>query len=161
MKRLILFMALTVLWSCKKGGDDVVPAFDPALLAGSWKLTGFTVDPPEANVFDQPMSDFLAGYRQEIGDECIDTFRLNFSADGKISRTTIPKCASRTLELFGFAENGTWKASGSNLTVQSPYASGNYYNVTIDATTMVWHRHVDLNDSADKKTHEATITWSR
>ncbi|AUD05329.1 lipocalin family protein [Spirosoma pollinicola] len=161
MKRLILFLSLTLLWSCEKGGGDVTPAFDPALVAGSWKLQALTIDPGTTGVWGTNVTDLLAAYRQQIGDACINDFRMNLTSNGKISRTTSETCDSRTLELFGFAEKGTWKASGSNLSVLSPYESGDYHNVTVDQTTMVWHRHIDLIDSEDKKTHEATLTWIR
>ncbi|CCH57584.1 hypothetical protein BN8_p06773 (plasmid) [Fibrisoma limi BUZ 3] len=162
MKRLILFATLTLLWNCKKsGGDQVTPAFDPALVAGSWKLQALTTDPPETGVWGKNVTDLLAAYRQQIGDECIDTFRMNMTSAGKIARTTTDNCDSRTLTLFGFTERGTWKASGSTLSVLSPYASGDYFNVTVDQTTMIWHRHIDLVDSPDKQTHTVTLTWSR
>lgn len=161
MKRLVLFFALTALWSCKKDGGDVTPAFDPALVAGTWKLQALTIDPAETGVWGTNVTDLLAAYRKQIGDACIDNFRMNMTADGKISRTTSDNCSSRTLTLFGFSERGTWKASGSNLSVQSLYASGDYYNVTVDQSTMVWHRHIDKIDSEDQKTHETTLIWTR
>lgn len=161
MKQFILFLALTALWSCKKGGGDVSPVFDPALVAGTWKLQALTIDPAETGVWGTNVTNLLAAYRQQIGDDCIDNFRMNMTSGGKISRTTSDKCYSRTLTLFGFSEGGTWKASGSTLSLLSPYASGDYYDVRVDQTTMVWHRHIDLIDSEDKKTHETTITWTR
>lgn len=161
MKRFIPILALSLLWCCKKGGGDITPSFDPALVAGTWKLQSLTIDPAQTGVWGTNVTDLLAAYRAQIGDDCIDSFRMNMSSNGNISRTSPANCSSRTLTLFGFTEKGTWKAAGSTLSVLSPYASGDYYNVTVGQTTMVWHRHIDLIDSEDKKTHETTLTWVR
>ncbi|WP_338877312.1 hypothetical protein WBJ53_33035 (plasmid) [Spirosoma sp. SC4-14] len=161
MKRLILFFTLFSVLSCKKSSDDLTPAFDPALVAGTWKLQALTIDPAETGVWGTNVTDLLGAYRQQIGDECITNFRMNMTSAGKISRTTSDKCNSRTLTLFGFAENGIWKASGSTLSILSPYESGDYYNVTVDPMSMVWHRHIDPVDSEDNKPHEVTLTWAR
>ncbi|WP_018620779.1 lipocalin family protein [Spirosoma luteum] len=161
MKRLLLFFALTALGSCKKGGDDILPAFDPALVAGSWKLQALTIDPAETGVWGTNVTDLLTAYRNQISDDCINNFRMNTTADGKISRTTSDNCSSRTLTLFGFTEKGTWKASGSTLSVLSPYESGNYYNVSVDQTMMVWHRQYSTADSEDHKDHVVTLIWTR
>ena len=161
MKRYLVFVVLIALGSCKKGGDDVSPAFEPALVAGTWKLQALTVDPAWTGVWGTNVTDLLTAYRQQIGDDCINDFRMTMTGEGKVSRTTSDICYSRTLTLFGFSEGGTWKAAGSTLSVVSPYASGNYYDVTVDQTTMVWHRHVDQNESGDKKDHVTTLTWTR
>lgn len=161
MKRFFIFLALIALGSCKKGVEDVTPAFDSALVAGTWKLQALTIDPGTTGVWGTNVTDLLAAYRQQIGGPCIDDFRMIMSSEGKISRITSNNCSSRTLTLFGFAEGGTWKASGSHLNVLSPYTSGDYYDVTVNQTTMVWHRHLDLIDSEDKKNHETTLTWVR
>lgn len=162
MKRLILFVSLTLLWSCKKGGgDELTPAFDSSLIAGTWKLQTLTIDPSETGVWGKDVTDLLAAYRTQIGDACIDNFRMNMTSAGTISRTTSENCNSRTLTLFGFAEGGVWKAAGSTLRIVSPYESGEYINVTVDQRTMIWHRHIDVIDSEDNRVHTATLTWAR
>lgn len=124
MKRVLVLAVLMALGSCKKSDDAVAPAFDPALVAGTWKLQALTVDPPQTGVWGSNVTDLLAAYRQQIGDECIETYRMTMTSGGKITRTTTNLCSARTLTLFGFSEGGTWKADGSNLRVFSPYASG-------------------------------------
>lgn len=161
MKHLILFLALVFLRRCKKGDGDVTPDLNPALVAGSWKLTGLTIDPPETGVWGKDVTNLLAVSRQQIGDECIDSFRMTMTSGGKITKTSSTNCVSRTNTLFGFANNGVWKASGSTLNIISPYESGDYTNVTVDQTTMAWHRHIDVIDSEDKRIHTATLTWIR
>ena len=162
MKRLILFLTLSLLWSCKKGGgDDVTPAFDQSLLPGIWKLQALTIDPSETGVWGKDVTDLLGAYRQQIGDDCIDSFRMTVTSGGKITKTSSDNCVSRTNTLFGFTNNGVWKASGSNLSIVSPYESGDYNNVTVDQTTMVWHRHIAVVDSEDNRTHTVTLTWAR
>lgn len=86
---------------------------------------------------------------------------MNMTSAGTISRTTSDNCNSRTLTPFGFAEGGVWKAAGSTLRIVSPYESGDYINVTVDQSTMIWHRHIDVIDSEDNKVHTATLTWAR
>lgn len=161
MKRFFIFLALTALWSCKKGGGDVSPAFDPSLVAGSWKLSALTINPSETGVWGTNVTDLLAAYRAQIGDDCINSFRMNSSQTGKLSRTSTANCDSRTLDLFGFAEQGNWKAAGSTLSVVSPYESASYYNVMVDQTAMVWHRRLTAADSEDHRDHVVTLTWER
>ena len=161
MKRVFFFVVFASLWGCKKGGGDVTPAFDSALVAGSWKLSALTIDPSETGVWGTNVTDLLSAYRTQIGDECIDSFRMNTTAAGKISRTTTAQCDSRTLDLFGFAEQGSWTAAGSTLNVLSPYESATYYNVTVDQSRMVWHRLLAAADSEDRRDHVVTLTWER
>lgn len=161
MKCIIILLIFVSLGSCKKSGEVVAPAFDPALVAGTWKLQTLTIDPGTTGVWGTDVTDLLGAYRQQIGGDCIDGFRMTMSNGGKISRTTTPACSSRTLDLFGFTEKGNWKAQGPTLNVVSPYASGDYYDVSVNQQTMVWHRHIDLIDSEDRKKHETTLTWTR
>ena len=161
MKRTILLLMLVALGSCKKGSDIAPASVDQTLVPGTWKLQALTIDPATTGVWGPNVTDLLSAYRQQIGDDCINSFRMTMTSGGKITRTTTPACSSRTLDLFGFTEKGTWKVQGSILSVLSPYASGDYYDVSVDQQTMVWHRHIDLIDSEDKKTHETTLTWTR
>lgn len=161
MTRNILLLSLLALVSCQKGVDSITPSFDQSLVAGTWKLQSLTVDPGETGALGANVTDLLAAYQQQIGDSCMDSFRMNMTASGKITRTTSDLCNAKTLTLFGFAENGTWKAASSTMHVQSAYEAADYYSVTVDQQTMTWHRHVDLTDSPDNKTHEATLVWIR
>lgn len=160
MKRYVVFALILLAGSCKKG-EEVAPAFDTTLLPGQWKLLGLTTNPAQDGPAGKGVTDLLAAYRQQIGGPCIDTTRVGFSEQGKISRTTISDCVSKTNELFGFAVNGTWQARGSSLTVAGAYATAEYYDVTLSQTTLILHRHQPAAESPDNKPHEITLTWSR
>ncbi|RYF58530.1 MAG: hypothetical protein EOO39_34150 [Cytophagaceae bacterium] len=141
----IMAWALVVampLWfgSCKKGSDDAVTP-TTASVQGSWKISGYTINPGVDFLGSgQKSTDLLAALRSlpnGLGNdavECLTTSTITFNANGKVTGTNGSKCAS-SAEYNPIEDNASWKLDGNKLTITSG-SDVTVYDATISGNTL-------------------------
>ncbi len=125
----LLAWALVVampLWfgSCKKGSDDAVTPTTSSV-QGSWKISGYKIDPGVDFLgTGQKSTDLLAFYKSlpnGIGADLVDCLTstiIIFNANGKVTGTPGAKCSTST-DVNPVDDNSTWKLEGTKLTLTS------------------------------------------
>lgn len=126
LARLFAYALVMVLpfWfgSCKKGGDDAVTP-STSSIQGSWKISGYKIDPAvDFTGTGQKSNDLLAVFKQlpngsDIVD-CLTSTVITFNSNGKVTGTAGPKCTAAT-DMSPVDDNSTWKLDGNKLTLTS------------------------------------------
>ncbi|WP_420148281.1 lipocalin family protein [Spirosoma sp.] len=161
-------MVLTIpVWfgSCKNDDDPGTPT-TPAI-EGSWKVSGYKID-PAVDRFEtgQKSNDLLAAYKQALpnGTNIVDCFTskvLTLSNDGKLTTTAGSKCTVQT-DIFPIANNSTWKADGNKVTV----TNGNNvttYDTSISGNNlkMSYPASQDFDGDGKQETYTYTIELTK
>ena len=110
--------------SCKKGSEDSVTP-GTSSVEGSWKISGYKIDPGVDFLGNgQKSTDLLAFYRSlpnGLGNDVVDCLTstiITFNAGGKITGKAGSKCTAST-NVNPVDDNSTWKLDGSKLTITS------------------------------------------
>ncbi|GAB4028205.1 lipocalin family protein [Spirosoma gilvum] len=108
--------------SCKKGSDDAVTPSTSAI-EGSWRISGYKIDPAIDLGNGQKTNDLLSIYKLYPGGsdvvDCLTTTIVTFNSGGKITGKAGPKCSTTTDDMNPIEDNSTWKLDGNKLTITS------------------------------------------
>ncbi|AKD54396.1 lipocalin-like domain-containing protein [Spirosoma radiotolerans] len=163
----IMAWALVVampLWfgSCKKGSDDAVTPTTSSV-QGSWKISGYKIDPGVDFMGNGQKSNDLLAYLRSlpggIGNdavECLTTSVITFNANGKVSGTAGSKC-STTTDMNPVEENSSWKLDGNKLTLTSG-TDVTVYDTVISGNTLKLSGKEMEDYDGDGKEEAYTVT---
>lgn len=155
------------LWfgSCKKGTDDAVTPTTSSV-QGSWKISGYTINPGVDFLgTGQKNTDLLVYLRslpqgfEKIGSDaadCLTTTIITFNASGKVTGTPGSKCSSST-EYNPIEENASWKLDGNKLTLTSG-SDVTVYDVTNTGNTLKLSGQEMEDFDGDGKDEAYTVT---
>jgi hypothetical protein len=126
----LLAVLLTVLIGCSKDNTDT-PA-TPTTLAGTWKLTGVTVDPAISGT-----NDVFPLLNLANNTTCLADVRAAFNADGTSSLNNPTTCQSAAFgpAALGLPGNGRWAVSGNTLTITPTTGPARTFNLTLSGNT--------------------------
>lgn len=152
------------LWfgSCKKGGDDPITPTTSSI-EGSWKITGYTINPGvDFYGTGQKSNDVLAYLRSLPGGigndavECLTSTVVIFNANGKVTGTSGPKCSAST-NMNPVEENSSWKLDGTKLTLTSG-TDVTVYDTAINGNTLKLSGQEMEDFDGDGKDEAYTVT---
>ena len=168
----LLAWALVValpLWfgSCKKGSDDAVTP-STSSVEGSWKISGYKIDPGVDFLGNgQKNTDLLAFYRSlpnGLGNdvvECLTSTIITFNAGGKITGKAGSKCTAST-DVNPVDDNSTWKLDGNKLTITSG-TEVTTYDTTVSGNTLKLSgkQLEDFDGDGNDETYTVTLEMTK
>lgn len=126
--------------SCKKGSDDAVTPTTSSV-EGSWRISGYKIDPGVDFLgTGQKSNDVLAYFKSlpnGLGNDLVDCLTgttIIFNAGGKVTGTPGAKCSAST-DVNPVEDNSTWKLDGSKLTLTSG-SDVTVYDTVISGNTL-------------------------
>lgn len=152
------------LWfgSCKKGSDDAVTP-STSSVEGSWKISGYKIDPGiDPLQTGTKSTDLLAFYRSlpnGIGTDivdCLTSTTIIFNSNGKITGQAGSKCSTAN-DVNPVDDNSTWKLDGNKLTITSGTDVTTYDTVISGNTLKMSGKQMEDFDS-DGKEEAYTVT---
>ncbi|MFD2932924.1 lipocalin-like domain-containing protein [Spirosoma flavum] len=159
-----VLVAAMPLWfgSCKKGSDDTVTPTTSSV-QGSWKISGYKIDPGvDFSGTGQKSNDLLAyfkslpnGIGNDIAD-CLTSTTITFNANGKITGTPGAKCTAST-DMNPVEDNSTWKLDGNKLTITSG-SDVSTYDTVISGNTLKMSENQLEDYDGDGKEETYTVT---
>ncbi|GAB3558834.1 lipocalin family protein [Spirosoma fluminis] len=115
------------LWfgSCKKDGTDIVtPGGGGSSVEGTWRISGYKVNPGFDDGNGNKVTDLLA-YLQNlpggVGKEavtCLTTTKITFNSNGKITGVAGTGCDASS-DMNPVEDNSNWKLDGNKMTITS------------------------------------------
>lgn len=152
------------LWfgSCKKGSDDPVTP-TTASVQGSWKISGYKIDPGVDFLgTGQKNTDLLAYFKSlpnglgtDLAD-CLTGTTIIFNANGTVTGTPGAKCSAST-NVNPVEDNSTWKLDGTKLTLTSG-SDVTVYDTVISGNTLKLSGPEQADFDGDGKDESYTVT---
>ena len=152
------------LWfgSCKKGSDDPVTPSTSAI-EGSWRISGFKIDPGiDPLQTGTKNTDLLAFYKSlpnGLGNDlvdCLTSTTITFNNGGKITGKSGSKCSAAN-DVNPVEDNSTWKLDGNKLTITSG-TDVTVYDTVISGNTLKMSGKEMEDFDGDGKDEAYTIT---
>lgn len=157
------------LWfgSCKKGSDDAVTP-STSSVQGSWRISGYKIDPGVDFLGNgQKQTDLLAYFRSlpnGIGNEvvdCLTSTTVTFNANGKVTGSSGAACTSSS-DLNPVEDNSTWKLDGNKLTLTSGTEVTTFDTVISGNTLkMSTKEQSDFDGDGKDETYTATLELTK
>ncbi|WP_020600252.1 lipocalin family protein [Spirosoma panaciterrae] len=134
-----LVMALPMWFSsCKNGGDSTVTP-STSVVEGSWRISGYKINPAIDLGNGQKTNDLLSIYKlYPSGNdivECLTTTVVTFNSGGKVTGKAGPKCNTTMDDVNPIDDNSTWKLDGSKLTITSG-TDVSVYDASVSGNTL-------------------------
>ena len=143
-----------ILNSCKKKEDEEATPSKASMLAGTWKMTAFTCDPPY-DLFGTPISDFFVFFQDCEKDDLLTvksdkTYTFNEGAT---------KCNTSDPDL---KDTGTWLLSsdGKKVTIDSDSGDAEIYDLKSLTSSSMSISMMEY-DSLNAKTYTYTQTFAK
>lgn len=168
----LLAWALVVampLWfgSCKKGGDSVVTP-STSSVQGSWKISGYKIDPGVDFAGNGQKSNDLLAYLRSLPNgigndlvDCLTSTVTTFNANGKITGTPGAKCTTSS-DMNPIDDNSTWKVDGNKLTITSPDEVSTYDIVQSGNTLKLSGKQLeDYDGDGKEETYTVTLEMTK
>nr|ARK09941.1 hypothetical protein A6C57_06080 [Fibrella sp. ES10-3-2-2] len=152
-----LLLALP-LWfgACSKSTTDVTPNS----IEGSWRLTGYTIDPAIDLAGNGTKTNDILGYYALLPGgsqyvECYKAITLTFAASGKITGTTTTACSG--IDASPFASTATWASTTAGKVKITDGTDVQEYDVNISGTTLKLSQTFTDDFDGDGKTENGTV----
>ena len=152
------------LWfgSCKKGSDDAVTPTTSSI-QGSWKISGYKIDPGVDFMGNGQKSNDVLAYLRSLPNglgndavDCLTSTIITFNANGKVTGTSGPKCSTST-DLNPVDDNASWKLDGNKLTLTSG-SDVTVYDTVISGNTLKLSGQEMEDFDGDGKDEAYTVT---
>ncbi len=163
---LVIIMSLTLLLGrCKKGNDDVVTPIASSV-QGSWKISGYKIDPAvDFTGTGQKSNDLLTIFKalpngNDLVD-CLTSTVITFNSGGTITQKTGAKCNAAT-DMSPVEDNSTWKLDGSKLTITSG-ADVSVFDTVISGNTLKMSEKqlADFDGDGKEETYMVTLELTK
>jgi len=159
-RRLSWALLLTIpLWfgACSKSTTDVTPNS----IQGSWRLSGYTIDPAFDFVGNGTKTNDILGFYALLpgGAQFVDCYKsitLTFAADGKVTGTTSTACSGVDASPFG--STATWASSSAGKVKITDGTDVQEYDATISGTTLKLAQTFTDDFDGDGKSETGTVT---
>lgn len=156
------------LWigSCKKDSNEAVTPTGSSI-QGSWRVTGYKIDPGVDFLKTGQKSTDLLAFLQSLPNglgtdaiACLTQSTITFNSNGKVTAQSSSKCNSSTDGFNPVDDNSTWKLDGNKLTITDSSGS-QVYDTVISGNTLKMSQTA-MDDYGDgQKNYTTTIELSK